>query len=166
MHSQVNKFQGSANKNIGDAFLLVWKFPHDDIDSFDNELTLRPDNTRSSIIADLSLVSFLKIIAFISRSSQIRRYGENRELQIRIPNYKVRMGFGLHSGWAIEGAIGSMFKIDASYLSPNVNIASRLEAATKQYGVMILVSGEHRDMMTEEMQGLLREIDRVTVKGS
>ena len=34
------------------------------------------------------------------------------------------MHFGLHLGWAIEGAIGSKFKIDASYLSPNVNIAS------------------------------------------
>ena len=41
------------------------------------------------------------------------------------------MGFGLHMGWAIEGPIGSCFKIDASYISPNVNIASRLEAATK-----------------------------------
>jgi hypothetical protein len=29
---------------------------------------------------------------------------------------------------------GSEFKIDASYLSPNVNMASRLEAATKQVG--------------------------------
>lgn len=50
------------------------------------------------------------------------------------------MGFGLHFGWAIEGAIGSDYKIDASYLSPNVNIASRLEAATKQYGVSLLLS--------------------------
>ena len=54
--------------------------------------------------------------------------------------YSVKMGFGLHFGWAIEvkmnffiikGAIGSVYKIDASYLSPNVNMASRLEAATK-----------------------------------
>ena len=52
-------------------------------------------------------------------------------LKSHLPNFKVRMGFGLHYGWAIEGAIGSNFKIDASYLSPNVNIASRLEAATK-----------------------------------
>jgi class 3 adenylate cyclase len=51
------------------------------------------------------------------------------------------MGFGLHVGWAIEGAIGSFYKIDASYLSPNVNMASRLEAATKQYGVQLLISG-------------------------
>jgi len=49
------------------------------------------------------------------------------------------MGFGLHVGWAIEGAIGSSFKIDASYLSPNVNMASRLEAATKQFGTGLLV---------------------------
>lgn len=39
------------------------------------------------------------------------------------------MGFGLHYGWAIEGAIGSEFKIDASYLSPNVNTAAWLEGA-------------------------------------
>ena len=44
-------------------------------------------------------------------------------------------------GWAIEGAIGSMYKIDASYLSPHVNMAARLEAAAKQYKVEILVSG-------------------------
>lgn len=58
-------------------------------------------------------------------------YSRNKDLRERIPDYKVRMGFGLHFGWAIEGAIGSEFKIDASYLSPNVNIAARLEAATK-----------------------------------
>ena len=31
----------------------------------------------------------------------------------------------------LKGAIGSKFKIDASYLSLNVNLSSRLEAATK-----------------------------------
>ena len=51
-------------------------------------------------------------------------------MQKRVPGFKVKMGFGLHQGWAIEGAIGSFFKIDASYLSPNVNMAARLEAAT------------------------------------
>ena len=48
-----------------------------------------------------------------------------------IKNYKLNIGFGLHKGWAIEGAIGSVYKIDASYLSPNVNIACRLVDATK-----------------------------------
>lgn len=33
---------------------------------------------------------------------------------------------GLHMGTSIEGAIGSRHKIDVSYLSPNVNLASRV----------------------------------------
>ncbi len=49
----------------------------------------------------------------------------------RIQDFKIKMNFGLHIGWGIEGAIGSNFKIDASYLSPNVNLAARLEAASK-----------------------------------
>ena len=47
-------------------------------------------------------------------------------------------GFGLHHGWAIEGAIGSEHKVDASYLSPHVNMSARLEAATKQFGVSLV----------------------------
>jgi len=53
----------------------------------------------------------------------------------------VALGFGCHFGWAIEGAIGSAMKIDASYLSPHVNTASRLEAATKQLRTPLLMSG-------------------------
>eukprot|EP00961_Rhodomonas_salina_P185244 2501303-Rhodomonas_salina.1 len=56
----------------------------------------------------------------------------------RLPDAKLRLGFGLHYGWAVECAIGSYRKIDASYLSPHVNFASRLEDATKQYAVDIL----------------------------
>jgi len=48
-----------------------------------------------------------------------------------MPGFKVNMGFGLHVGWGIEGSIGSYYKIDASYLSPHVNITARLEAATR-----------------------------------
>lgn len=83
-----------------------------------------------------------------------------------MPNYRIKMGFGLHVGWAIEGAIGSVFKIDASYLSPNVNMASRLEAATKQYGVPLLLSNELVDCMSKKAQKICRQIDCVTVKGS
>lgn len=60
-------------------------------------------------------------------------------LNRRMPNYSVKMGYGLHFGFGIEGSIGSVYKIDASYLSPNVNMASRLEAATKQFGVPLLI---------------------------
>ncbi|KAJ1620844.1 hypothetical protein T492DRAFT_847509 [Pavlovales sp. CCMP2436] len=69
-------------------------------------------------------------------------------------------------GWAIEGAIGSDLKIDASYLSPNVNLASRLEAATKQYGVRLLLSEQVASIMSTKCRACLRKVDRVTVKGS
>jgi class 3 adenylate cyclase len=89
----------------------------------------------------MAVISFIKILSGINKSRKLLRYKENVLLNQRIPNYSVKMGFGLHVGWAIEGAIGSFYKIDASYLSPHVNMASRLEAATKQFGVQILISG-------------------------
>lgn len=76
------------------------------------------------------------------------------------------MGFGLHVGWAIEGAIGSTYKIDASYLSPNVNMASRLEAATKQFGVPLLFSNDFAQLLSPSVLEECRQIDVVTVKGS
>lgn len=79
----------------------------------------------------MSVLAFLKIVSALKKSRKLVKYKENKGLNERLPNYSVKMGFGLHVGWAIEGAIGSYYKIDASYLSPNVNMASRLEAATK-----------------------------------
>jgi hypothetical protein len=76
------------------------------------------------------------------------------------------MGFGLHFGWAVEGAIGSALKVDASYLSPHVNMASRMEAATKQYGVDLLFSGAFYELLPTHVARLCRHIDRVKVKGS
>ncbi len=45
-------------------------------------------------------------------------------------------------------------------------MASRLEAATKQYGVPILISGALYKIASQETKKQLRHIDRVTVKGS
>lgn len=51
-------------------------------------------------------------------------------------------------------------------MSPNVNMASRLEMATMQYGVHILVSGELVPICTKDVKKLMREVDTVKVKGS
>jgi len=69
------------------------------------------------------------------------------------------MGFGLHLGWSIEGAIGSVFKIDASYLSPNVNMSSKLEEKTKTYGTQLIFSGEFYDYLSPEAREYARLID-------
>lgn len=140
VHSIVDYHFGAANKNIGDAFLLVWRIPEHELEcGADDQLTSK-GGFRTQLMTDLAILSFIKVISKISRSKVLGRYRENRMLLDRLgSDYRVRMGFGLHIGWAIEGAIGSTFKIDASYLSPNVNMAARLEAATKQFGVTTLI---------------------------
>lgn len=117
-------------------------------------------------IAESALRSYVTIIIEMTRDQVLRRWAARSDIQDRMPGYVVRLGCGLHYGWAIECAIGSHHKIDASYLSPHVNLSSRLEAATKQYGAMILFSGEMHGLMSDEVRSLCRLLDRVTVKGS
>lgn len=110
-HKEVYEHLGSPNKNVGDAFLLVWKFRQEDIQVTETEeqaiLELIP-SSRASQIADLAVLSFIKMVAEITRSETLQKYKNNKLLQQRIPNYLgVKMGFGLHFGWAIEGPIGS-----------------------------------------------------------
>jgi len=171
VHSCVDKFQGATNKNIGDAFLLVWKIPESEICDCVNEqaektLSIKENSRIVQNIADLALASFLKVIARIERSPELIAYRDHADLNKALPNYWVSMGFGLHVGWAIEGAIGSEYKIDASYLSPNVNMTSRLEAATRQFGLKILVSDIIHRLFSKPVQELCRLVDIVTVKGA
>jgi class 3 adenylate cyclase len=153
VHSCISEFFGSPNKNTGDAFLLAWRL------SGHNE-------SKQRRLADMALISFIKIIAQINKSPLLAEYRNHPKLVKRLPNYRVRMGFGLHSGWAIEGAIGSEFKIDASYLSPNVNMASKLEAVTKSYGCLILMSESLHKLMTEVVAEECRLIDRIKIGGT
>ncbi|KXZ49182.1 hypothetical protein GPECTOR_22g772 [Gonium pectorale] len=117
-------------------------------------------------IADNALASFVLINIAIKKSARLRKYAMRADLNRRMPGFRIAMGFGLHVGWAIEGAIGSEYKIDASYLSPNVNMASRLEAATKQFGVVLLLSEDFVECLSNGLRDKVRQIDCVTVKGS
>lgn len=81
-------------------------------------------------LSNLPIFACIRTIIGMRFSKKMKRYGKIPEFKARFP-HSVKMGFGLHNGWAIEGAIGSNYKIDASYLSPNVNISSRLTAASK-----------------------------------
>jgi len=163
-HRHVVKSGGHPNKNIGDAFLLVWKLKSGkstnssgDLQKelFDSSLTCM-QRVLKEIRQAGSLASFLKD----DRSSMSSTWASS------LADYTVAMGVGLHKGWAIEGAIGSKVKIDASYLSPNVNLASRLEAATKQYRVPLLMSEAFFGGLSGSIQSTCRRCDRVSFKGS
>ena len=174
VHSSVDKFRGNTNKNIGDSFFSVWKF-YNNINVKDNNnrklikdnlLEKDPLNPQINITADCAVLAYLRCILKINKNLNILKYNNNKKLNKIIPNFKISMGFGLHLGYGIEGPIGSIFKMEASYLSPNVNIAARLETATKQFGVSLLISGKLYNLLTEEMKEVCRYVDCVRVKGS
>jgi hypothetical protein len=72
----------------------------------------------------------------------------------------------MDAGWAVEGAVGSEYKIDATYLSPHVNMSARMMTASKQYGVTILMSQAVEELMSRQAREKLRQLDTVYVKGS
>ena len=170
IHSIVDLSGGATNKNIGEAFLMVWKFydtkeiqKMDEKDKFDNKKLCN----ENLVAADMAVFAILKILAKNNKYEHILNYKHNKRIIKQFGHgYKVKLTFGLHQGWAIEGAIGSFFKVDASYLSPNVNMASRLCAATKQFGTEFLISNSMHDILSDKFKSIFREIDRVTVKGS
>ena len=139
VHSITSENFGSANKNIGDAFLLVWKFDESFVERDENnnlKVLKCPENER---ICDSALIAFVKILYTIHKSKKLDKYANDILLNAKHPGYKVKLGFGLQLGWSIEGAIGSSFKIDASYLGPDVNMSNKLEEKTKEYGASILI---------------------------
>ena len=158
-HRHVVASGGSPNKNIGDAFLLVWKLSS-------SRSRLQKELFDAALFSvqqiTLEIDKFVDLASFLEGETK----DENPPWKETLRDFKISMGIGLHTGWAIEGAIGSKTKIDASYLSPHVNLASRLEAATKRYRVPLLMSESFVSNLTGPMQKCCRKVDRVTFKGS
>ena len=104
----------------------------------------------------------LKNISKVNKNPSILSYGKLQEINnskyFKRP-FRISMGFGLHLGWGIEGPIGSQFKMDCSYISPNVCIASSLEKITQQYGVDILISDSLYNNLSQPLKELCRKID-------
>jgi len=100
----------------------------------------------------MAVVSFITLVSELKKARTLIKYNTHKGLNKRLANYEVKLGLGLHLGYAIEGAIGSYYKIDASYLSPNVRMAERLEGATKHYGVPFLMSGSLKDQLSSQTQ--------------
>ena len=149
---------GAPNKNVGDAFLCVWR---------SSAAEAAAARARVSY-ADRALSAAAAVLRDVRTSERLRSFAAHPRIRARLGTaWRVRLGFGLHCGWAIEGAIGSRHKVDPSYLSPHVNLAARLEGATKQYGVPILMSGAFAEtLLLEEHTNAMRRVDRVRLRGS
>jgi len=154
VHGLVCEFHGAPNKNSGDRFLLVWR-----LGGLSSEQQTR--------LADMAVVSCVRILGCTHSSKTLADYRGHPGLIQRLGTHcRVNLSFGLHRGWAIEGAVGSEFKIDASYLSPNVSIAETLESATQVYQVSILASQDCVSLCSQVLARQCRLIDKVNMKGS
>merc|ERR1719478_890485 len=151
VHGVVSEFHGAANKNNGDTFLLIWR-----ISGLEVAMVSR--------MADMSTIAFARILGAVHQSPILANYRGHPALQQRLGgNCRVCVSLGLHAGWAIEGAVGSEFKIDASYLSPNVSIAVQVEQATTIYTVPILITEQVTKLCCPEIALKFRKIDRVII---
>jgi hypothetical protein len=119
-----------------------------------------------STFTDRAVIGMLKSFASIHRDEKLMNYSRDFRLSSGVGAFCINMVFGMDAGWAVEGAVGSEYKIDATYLSPHVNMASRMMSASKYYGVTILLSEAVQELMSDAAKDKLRMLDRVTVKGS
>ena len=165
VHSQSEKYGGSVNRNMGDSYLLVWSFPQDDLLIINHKYVVNAYSENVHRVTSLALLSAVKSSYKVAKSFHLLRYHVDNKVVAKTELDRPKLTFGFHVGWAYEGPIGSLFKIDASYLSPHVNISSRVESACKRYGVTILCSEEFVVRLIPEVQSYLRCIDRVTLKG-
>jgi len=157
-HVAVHENHGHATMNLGDAFQFAWLL-------HENRYGMKGESAseQKAIVADSALRSMLRIIIETSCDAFLMKMSANPDLQSRMNGYVASSGFGLHSGWAIQGAIGSESKIDTIYLSSHVKWAERLESATKHYGVLILMADSHFDLLSPKVQALCRRVDRIKV---
>lgn len=165
VHGVVNEFHGAPNRNSGESFLVVWRVLefNEGSKNVTAELRLKAASKR----AGMSIVACARILGGLHRSPLLATYRTHPGLQYRLgAGCRVNLSFGLHAGWAIEGAVGSEYKIDASYLSPNVSIALSVERATSTYAVSLLVSQSVVRLCNRSLMSKCRLIDKVIIIGS
>lgn len=127
---------GLVDKFIGDAIMAFWNAP----------VTER-DHADRAVATALAMREVLHEV--------------RREHAGKYPN--IEIGIGINTGDAVVGNVGSLERLSYTAIGDSVNLASRLEGLTKEYGVQILISENTKKKLKKEV--LLRELDRVKVKG-
>jgi adenylate cyclase len=134
---------GTIDKYIGDCLMAFWNAPLDDA-----------DHATHAVSSALAMLESMQ--------------GLNEELEAEAtaggrPHYPLRIGIGINTGECVVGNMGSTSRFDYSALGDAVNLAARLEGASKNYGVSLLL-GEGTALAVGADFGIF-ELDRITVKG-
>jgi adenylate cyclase len=126
---------GTIDKFIGDAVMAFWGAP-----------TAQQDHAVRCCRAALACRKAIETAGV--------KDDRGHPLQIRI---------GVNSGRMLVGNIGSELRLNYTVIGDAVNVASRLEGASKQYGTQILIGAETARLIGDMF--ILREIDNIAVYG-
>jgi adenylate cyclase len=132
----IHAHRGTVDKYVGDAIMAFWGAPVDN-----------PNHGRDAVLTALAMQRRMSSLA-----QEFKKRGWP-ELVI---------GVGVNTGAMNVGDMGSEFRKAYTVLGDAVNLASRLEGLTKEYGVAIIIGEETRAAVPDIR---CREIDRVRVKG-
>jgi adenylate cyclase len=77
---------------------------------------------------------------------------------------ELEVGIGLNSGVVIAGNVGAVGRLEFTVIGDAVNVASRVEAATRDTGDSVLVTERTRDLLTDRQAALIERVG-VTLKG-
>jgi adenylate cyclase len=135
--------KGTIDKYIGDAIMAFWNAPLDD-----------PQQEVNACEAALEM---------LARADKLNQQFK-REAELNGGKYMpLNVGIGLNSGPCVVGNMGSDFRFNYSVLGDTVNVASRLEARTKDYRIPIVIGAQTEQQAKERFATM--EIDRIQVKG-
>jgi len=143
MSEPVRRNNGIIDKYIGDAIMAFWGPPFTGIE----------EHGRLGCLTAIEMMAALP--AFRAELPDLMG------LRRGIPKVNVRIG--LATGEVVVGNIGSEQTRNYTVIGDTVNIASRLESASKQYGTRILLSEVTNALAAQAVE--TREIDSVVVVG-
>ncbi|TAZ84412.1 adenylate/guanylate cyclase domain-containing protein [Rhizobium ruizarguesonis] len=134
---------GTIDKYMGDCIMAFWNAPLDD-----------PDHALHAVKTSLAMQA-----AISSLNRELEREAAARGGRPHV----LKMGVGINTGECIVGNMGSTRRFDYSCLGDSVNLASRLEGASKNYGVALLLGEETARLVAGTYTVI--ELDRIIVKG-
>ena len=135
--------KGTIDKYMGDAIMAFWNAPLDDKD---HELN--------------ACEAALDMLERVDELNQAREQEAKEEGRLFIP---LNAGIGLNTGICVVGNMGSDQRFDYSVFGDSVNLASRLEGQSKEYGFPIIV-GSKTALAVKDKFAIL-ELDFIMVKG-
>ena len=91
------------------------------------------------------------------------RLEEFNQKRINEGKLAIQIGIGIHSDSVVSGNIGSSKRMELTSIGDGVNLASRLEGTSKQYGVDLVIS--EQTYLPNADRIVVRELDFITVKG-